>query len=65
MPVDNRTPNFNLPLPDPTNTLGEDVLRITSSLQTLDELVFARATKTELNDTFGQIGSIVMDGGNF
>lgn len=34
--IDDRTPNFNLPLPNPQNLLTEDVTRISSSISAID-----------------------------
>jgi len=36
MAVDNRTPNRDYPLPDPTNNLDEDVLRLIAALRGID-----------------------------
>lgn len=39
--MDNRTAHLNLPLPDPTNSLAVDVLRIIDSFNTLDSKIAA------------------------
>lgn len=41
MAVDNRTQWLNLPLPDAANKLSDDVLRLVSSLNTIDEQIHA------------------------
>lgn len=37
--IDNKTPSFNLPLPDPANKLSDDVLRLISALTQIDSLI--------------------------
>lgn len=37
--IDNKTPNFNLALPDPSNKLSEDVIRIVSAITQIDLLI--------------------------
>lgn len=44
MPIDNSTANFAWSLPDATNPLSYDVLRIISALNSIDSAVFARPT---------------------
>lgn len=42
MIIDNRTANLDLPLPNPDNLLGDDVLRLIQALESLDLAVFGR-----------------------
>lgn len=42
MPIDNRTPNLNLPLPHVDNLMSEDVQRLRDSLVTLDTQVASK-----------------------
>lgn len=55
MPIDNRTPNKNLQLPDAANKLSEDVLRLIAALNGIDGLVAAleaaQALKAGINHT--------------
>lgn len=37
--IDNKTPNFNLALPDPANKLSDDVLRLVSAITQIDALI--------------------------
>ena len=47
--VNNTTPNLGLQLPDPSNPLSTDVLRLISSLNTLDTAVNAKTTMAQVN----------------
>lgn len=48
MTVDNKTPLLNIPLPDIQNKLSDDVGRIQSALNLIDQLIDSKASKTEL-----------------
>lgn len=50
MTVDNRTQYLNLPLPDAANKLSEDVLRLVSSLNTIDAQLHAINLILQSND---------------
>lgn len=50
MTVDNRTQWLNLPLPDAANKLSEDVLRLVSSLNTIDAQLHAINLILQSND---------------
>lgn len=39
MPIDNKTPNLQLPLPDQLNKLSEDVVRLQGALNSIDRLI--------------------------
>ena len=47
--VNNTTPHLGLQLPDPSNPLNTDVLRIISSFNTLDTAVDAKVTMAQVN----------------
>jgi hypothetical protein len=49
MPIDDRTTNRSYPLPNAANQLLEDVQRLRDALSAIDADVFARYTKTEVN----------------
>lgn len=42
--IDNRTPIFDLPLPNPQNLLTEDVTRISSSISAIDTAIHNQST---------------------
>ena len=47
--IDNRTAQLNLPLPDPSNSLNVDVIRIISALQAIDAAVSSKATPADIS----------------
>ena len=47
--VNNTTPHLGLQLPDPSNPLNTDVLRIISSFNTLDTAIDAKVTMAQVN----------------
>jgi len=52
--VNNTTPNLGLQLPDPSNPLSTDVLRLISSLNTLDTAVNAKTTMAQVNTVLSE-----------
>jgi hypothetical protein len=49
MPIDDRTANRSYQLPNAANLLSEDVTRLRAALQAIDADIFARYTKTEVD----------------
>jgi len=49
MPIDNRTANLELPLPDQSNSLIDDVLRLITSLQLIDAAVAGKVTQADVD----------------
>lgn len=58
--IDNKSQYLNLPLPDPNNTLSEDVLRIKQSFQTVDQVL---GTLQQNSITQGDSAVTVTDSG--
>lgn len=54
--IDNRTPNLNLELPNPANSLDVDVLRIIAALNAIDTAV---ATKVTTDQVTAAIAAVV------
>lgn len=54
--IDNRTPNLNLELPNPANSLDVDVLRIIAALNAIDTAV---ATKVNTDQVTAAIAAVV------
>lgn len=55
MPIDDRTTNRSYQLPNAGNLLSEDVARLRAALTTIDADVFARYTKTEVDQKLADL----------
>ncbi len=47
--IDNKTTNLLLPLPDSSNTLSQDVVRLISALNSIDSILAAKANSTDVS----------------
>lgn len=79
MPIDDRTPNRSYQLPNAGNLLVDDVARLRAALQAIDADVYARYTKTEVDqlitnliagapgalDTLNELAAALGDDANF
>ena len=63
MMIDDRTPNFNLPLPNPQNLLTDDVTRIRDSISAVDDALHTQSTAiTAISvDVSAQLAQSVID----
>lgn len=55
MAIDDRTTNRSYKLPNPANFLGDDVARLRDALNAIDADVFARYTKTEVDQLIANL----------
>lgn len=62
MPIDNTTSNFGWQLPDASNSLSYDVLRIISALNAVDAAVAARPTTTVVDSKIATAISNLVNG---
>jgi hypothetical protein len=79
MPIDDRTPNRSYKLPNAANLLSDDVQRLRDALAAIDADVYARYTKTEVDqlisglingapgalDTLNELAAALGDDANF